>query len=172
MWYLYLVKFEEYLLKVHKHIFSMFSMFFYLFYMFCCCYAPTWDLNESYETSGLPWWLSGKESTCQEMWKIPWRRKWQAWKSYEQRSLAGYSPGVTRVRHDLVTKQQQQQWNFFPENFRILSHFLEIHWLPKAHSCGVHHFKIMLIPHFKQQMLTFMEYLLFVRLWESMKYCN
>ena len=34
--------------------------------------------------SGLPWWLSGKESTCQcrrpgfdsWVWKIPWRRKW------------------------------------------------------------------------------------------------
>ena len=34
---------------------------------------------------GLPWWLSGKESTCQfkipgfDSWvrKIPWRRKWQ-----------------------------------------------------------------------------------------------
>ena len=66
---------------------------------------------------------------------------------WEQRSLAGYSPGVTRVRHDLATKQQQQQqWIFFPEKFRILSHFLEIHWLPKARSCGVHHFQIMIIP--------------------------
>ena len=35
--------------------------------------------------SGLPWWLNGKESTCQyrrhrfDPWsgKIPWRRKWQ-----------------------------------------------------------------------------------------------
>ena len=34
---------------------------------------------------GLPWWLSGKESTCQcrrcrfdpWVWKIPWRRAWQ-----------------------------------------------------------------------------------------------
>ena len=34
---------------------------------------------------GLPWWLSGKESTCQcrshrfDPWlrKVPWRRKWQ-----------------------------------------------------------------------------------------------
>ncbi|CAI9156528.1 unnamed protein product [Rangifer tarandus platyrhynchus] len=42
---------------------------------------------------------------------IPWRRKWQLTpvilpeKSHGQRSLAGYSPWVTR-RHDLVTKQQ------------------------------------------------------------------
>ena len=55
---------------------------------------------------GLPWWLSGKESTCQcrtrrfNPWvrKIPWRRKWQPTlvclpgKSHGQRSLVGYSP--------------------------------------------------------------------------------
>ena len=54
---------------------------------------------------GLPWWLSGRESTCQcrrhrfDPWvgKIPWR-KWQPTpvflpgKSHGQRSLAGYSP--------------------------------------------------------------------------------
>ena len=45
---------------------------------------------------------------------IPWRRKWQLTpvylpgESHGQRSLAGYSPwGPKRVRHDLVTKQQQ-----------------------------------------------------------------
>ena len=56
--------------------------------------------------SWLPWWLSGKESTCQcrrcgfHPWvgKIPWRRKWQLTpaflpeKSHRQRSLVGYSP--------------------------------------------------------------------------------
>ena len=56
--------------------------------------------------SGLPWWLSGKESACQcrglefSPWsrKIPWRRKWQPTpvflprKSHGQRSLVGYSP--------------------------------------------------------------------------------
>ena len=55
---------------------------------------------------GLPWWLSGKESTCQfrerrfDSWvgKIPWRRKWQptpvflSGKPHGQRSLVGYSP--------------------------------------------------------------------------------
>ena len=41
-----------------------------------------------------------------------WRRKWQATpvflpgKSHRQRSLVGYSPGVTKVRHDRVTEQQ------------------------------------------------------------------
>ena len=56
--------------------------------------------------SGLPWWLSGKESPCQcrrhrlDPWvrKIPWRRKWQPIPvflpriSHGQRRLAGYSP--------------------------------------------------------------------------------
>ena len=55
---------------------------------------------------GLPWWFTGKESTCQcrrhrfNPWvrKVPWRRKWQPTplflprKSQGQRSLAGYSP--------------------------------------------------------------------------------
>ena len=52
-----------------------------------------------------PWWLSGKETTCQcrrqrfDSWirKIPWRRKWQPTpaflpgKSHGQRNLVGYS---------------------------------------------------------------------------------
>ena len=48
--------------------------------------------------------------------KILWRRKWQPTllflpgKPHGQRSLTGYIPwGWQRVRHDLVTKQQQQQ---------------------------------------------------------------
>ena len=46
----------------------------------------------------------------------PWRRNWQPTpvflpgKSYEQRSMMGYSPwGLKSVRHDLATKQQRQQ---------------------------------------------------------------
>ena len=64
----------------------------------------------------LPWWLSGKESTCQRRkhWfnscvgKVPWRRKWQhtiiflSGKSHGQRSPVGM--GCIRVRHDLSTK--------------------------------------------------------------------
>ena len=59
--------------------------------------------------SGLPGWLSGKESACQcrrhkgprfDCWggKIPWSRKWQPTpvllpgESHGQKSLAGYSP--------------------------------------------------------------------------------
>ena len=55
---------------------------------------------------GLPWWLSGKEPTCQcrrhrfDPWvrKIPWRRRWQPTpvllprKFYGQRRLVNYSP--------------------------------------------------------------------------------
>ena len=55
--------------------------------------------------SGLPWWLSGRESICNagDMGSIPgpgdpWRKKWQPTpvflpgKSHGQRSLVGYTP--------------------------------------------------------------------------------
>ena len=44
------------------------------------------------------------------VWKTPWRRAWQPTpvflpgKSHEQRSLVGYSRGVTRVRRELAIK--------------------------------------------------------------------
>ena len=58
---------------------------------------------------GLPWWLRGKESTCNAgaaggvgsipgLGRLPWRREWQPTpvflpgESHGQRSLAGYSP--------------------------------------------------------------------------------
>ena len=64
--------------------------------------------------SGLPWWLSCKESTCKwrrcsfDPWvgKIPWRREWQPTpvllpgRFHGQRSLAGCSPWGHRVRQD------------------------------------------------------------------------
>ena len=71
---------------------------------------------------GLPFWLNGKESTCQcrkhgsNPWvvKIPWRRKWQPTplflpgKPHGQRRLAGYSPCASkRMGHNLEIKQQQ-----------------------------------------------------------------
>ena len=72
------------------------------------------NMHYSYD-AGAPWWLSGKESTCQcrrhrkhrkrkrfrfDPWvrKFPWSRKWQPTpvflpeKFQGQRSLAGYSP--------------------------------------------------------------------------------
>ena len=69
----------------------------------------------------LPWWLSGKGSTCQcrrcgfDSWigKIPWRRKWQPspvflpGKFCGEWSLMSYSPwSHKRVGHDLATKEQ------------------------------------------------------------------
>ena len=76
------------------------------------------EIRFSYLITGLPWWLSGKESPCRWRslrkheyegdsrnmslipWirKIPWRRKWQPTpvfllgESYGQRNLVGYSP--------------------------------------------------------------------------------
>ena len=52
--------------------------------------------------------------------KIPWRREWLPTQvflpreSHEQRSLAGYSLWVARVRHNLATKPPYQ---FFLELF-------------------------------------------------------
>ena len=77
---------------------------------------------------GLPWWLSGKESTCQcrryrfDLWprKIPWRGAWQPTpvflpgKAHGQRNLAGYSPwGRKRVGHK--TKQLNNNSKQQPE---------------------------------------------------------
>ena len=58
---------------------------------------------------GLPWWLSGKESTCQcrrcrftpWVWKIPWRRKWQPTPVYLPGESWTEEPGLTRAGHDL-----------------------------------------------------------------------
>ena len=75
--------------------------------------CPITFFIEAYFTQGLPWWCSGKASACQyrrcefNPWgggavgKLLWRRKWQATsvllpgEYQEQRSLAGYGPGVT-----------------------------------------------------------------------------
>ena len=62
------------------------------------------DFNNLYRI-GLPWWLSGRESTCQFrrhrldscVRKIPWRKKWQPTrvflprKSHEQRNFGNCS---------------------------------------------------------------------------------
>ena len=81
--------------------------------------------------SGFPWWLHGKESTCQcrrcrfDAWvrKIPRSRKWQPilvflpGKSHGQRFPVCCSPrGCKRVGHNLVTKQQQQYHDRFNHN--------------------------------------------------------
>ena len=86
----------------------------------CSCFVPL-RLGALYHLAmKLPWWLDGKESSCQcrscrfSPWvtKILWKRKWHhcsilAWRIPWKRSLVGYSPwGRTRVRHNLATKQQ------------------------------------------------------------------
>ena len=74
-------------------------------------------LVENFLNTGLPKWLSGKESSCQcrrhsrcgfNLWigKIPWKRKWQSTpvslprKSHGKRSLAGCILCVQKVKHD------------------------------------------------------------------------
>ena len=80
---------------------------------------------------GLHWWLSGKESACQnrrhgfDPWvgKIPWRKKWQPTpvflpeKSQGQRNLAGYRPWG----HKESDRTEQL----------ILSHKITKYFLPK-----------------------------------------
>ena len=81
-------------------------------------------LSGSNSCSGLPWWLSGKESACKcrrlgfNPWfrEIPWRRKRQPTpvfltrKSPRKEEPGGLqSMGLQRVGHNLATEQQQQQ---------------------------------------------------------------
>ena len=81
-------------------------------------------IHARYACTILPWWLSGKESTCHYRWhrfdpwagKIPWRRTRQQTpvffpeKSHEQRNLAGgYSPRVRRVDHNLAIDHTYSQ---------------------------------------------------------------
>ena len=81
-------------------VYQVLGMFVYFTIRF---FPLIWYISS--DISGLPWWLSGKESPCQcrtrgfDLWvrKIPWRRKWQPTpvllpgKFHGQRSL-GYSP--------------------------------------------------------------------------------
>ena len=76
------------------------------------------NLNYNRIHQGLPWWFSGRASTCGgrrhrfDSWagKIPWRRKQQPTpvflpgKCHGQWSLVGYSPWVCKRWHNLVTK--------------------------------------------------------------------
>ena len=62
---------------------------------------------------GLPWWLSGKEPTCQcrshglDSWvrKIPWRRKWKP--------TPGFLPGKSHKQKSLVASMgSQKSWTW------------------------------------------------------------
>ena len=57
----------------------------------------------------LPWWFSGKESACQcRRCRFDPTPVLLPGEPHGQRSLEGCSPWGLRVRHDLVTQQQQQ----------------------------------------------------------------
>ena len=92
-------------------------------------YEKCWGSYEFYQRHlwiyrSFPGGFSSKESACKcrrcrfdsRFGKMPWRRKWQPTpvflpaEFHRQRSLIGYSSwGHKRVRHNLETKQQQQQ---------------------------------------------------------------
>ena len=100
--------------------------------------SSIWRYSSCIPHKGLPRWLSGKELAFQcrrhrfDPWigKIP-RRKRQPTpvllpgQSHGQRSLADCSPCGRRVRHDLVT--QQQQWIPYKMNFRLWRNY-ELIW--------------------------------------------
>ena len=90
------------------------------------------NLEEHLGLLGLPWWLRGKESTCQcrrcefDPWvgKMPWKRKWQPTpivlpeKFHGQRSPVGFSPWSCKgVGYDLVANNNNIncdfKWSFF-----------------------------------------------------------
>ena len=66
---------------------------------------------------GHPWWLSGKDSTCNEgdAGSIPWRGKWQPTpvflpgKSHGQEPGRLQSMGSQKIGHDWGTEQQQER---------------------------------------------------------------
>ena len=86
-------------------------------------YDVTMSLTSAVMRTGLPWWLSGKESPCQrrrlrlDPWvrKIAWKRKWQPTpvflpgESHGQRSLAGYSPWGSKELSNL-TEFSSDNW--------------------------------------------------------------
>ena len=88
--------------------------------------AASWLCSNLSWKWGVPWWLSGKESTYQSRscrfhpWveKIPWRRKWQPTpvflpgESHGQRSLAGYSPWCLRIRTQLSDNKAENDPSF------------------------------------------------------------
>ena len=102
-----------------------------------------------------PWWLSGKEYTCQcrrcgfdpRVEKIPWRRAWQtnliflSGKFHGQKSLAGYSPWCRkRVRHDWATDRQERHRTYrqaiIPSLCSIIwSTWLKLQWSEEILHC-------------------------------------
>ena len=93
---------------IGRGFFFIIILFFFFFFNHC----TTWEalaiahIHKIRKGIRPPWWLSGKESTCQCRrhefdpcsGTIPWRRQWQPTsvflpeKSHGERSLVGYSP--------------------------------------------------------------------------------
>ena len=83
--------------------------------------------KNSHGNTGLPWWLNGKESACQcrrcgfDPWvgKMRWRRKWQPTpllfmgNPIDRGVWWATVHGVTRVRHDLVNKNNNGKTNIY-----------------------------------------------------------
>ena len=102
-----------------------------------CCFLKKYELllSPNQIIDGLPWWLNGKESTCQcrrrgfYPWvgKIPWRRKWLPTrvflpgKSHGQRSLPGLSPWVamswTQLRDWTITTVMLITWKWVENSY-------------------------------------------------------
>jgi len=94
----------------------------YMYGVFWCILACRERETVVVRSTGLPWWLNGKQFTCQcgrlgfNPWvrNISWRRKWQPTlvflleKFHKQRSMVG-SWGWKRVINDLATKQQRKK---------------------------------------------------------------
>ena len=109
--------------------------------------GPLSHLSFATPSKELPWWLSGKESTCQcrrcgfDPWlrKIPWKKKGQLTplclpgKSHGQRSLVGYSPWVCkRVERYPLTKQQTTTTTPPPTKVLVRSVTLHSSCLPQS----------------------------------------
>ena len=90
--------------------------------------------STSVSLSGLPRWLSGKESACQcrrhrlDIWvrKVLWRRKWQPTpvflpgEFYGQRSMAEYSPWHVKSQTWLSNWACTHECVFILKNIRII----------------------------------------------------
>ena len=87
---------------------------------------------------GFHWWLSGKESACQnrrhgfDPWvgKIPWRKKWQPTpvflpaKSHGQKSLAGINHGVRKSQTWLSNWALRWLGNFYHKHHCLMTQLI------------------------------------------------
>ena len=104
----------------------------FIAHLFGCfqCLQISLSMSTCMKNQGLPWWLSGKESSCQRRrckrcWfnplvrKIPWRRKWQpnilAWRiPGTEKPGRLWSMGWQRVGHDRSNAACLHACGYFP----------------------------------------------------------